>query len=144
MSARFAVFIGEKKKMPMSGHSQQRKKTVANNHDGTYSDNMIANNGWSYHTLPSCLAPGQYLLRAEIIALHSAYMQGQAQFYTSCAQLDVGNSTGGAQTFSSAVAFPGAYSATDAGIKINIYGSTGQPDNGGKAYTPPGPAVVTC
>ncbi|KAF3762945.1 family 61 glycoside hydrolase [Cryphonectria parasitica EP155] len=105
-------------------------------------DDMIANDGWSYHTLPSCLAPGQYLLRAEIIALHSAYAQGQAQFYSSCAQLEVGGS--GSTNFSSTVSFPGAYTATDPSILINIYGPTGQPDNGGKPYTPPGPAVVTC
>jgi lytic cellulose monooxygenase (C1-hydroxylating) len=42
-------------------------------------DTMIANNGWHYFTLPSCVAPGDYLLRAELIALHSAGNQGQAQ-----------------------------------------------------------------
>lgn len=30
------------------------------------------------------------------------------------------------------------------GITISIYGSSGLPDNGGKAYTVPGPAVLTC
>jgi cellulase len=44
-------------------------------------DRMIANNGWVDFTLPSCIASGDYLLRAEIIALHSASTQGQAQFY---------------------------------------------------------------
>jgi cellulase len=44
-------------------------------------DRMISNGGWVDFTLPSCVAPGQYLLRAEIIALHSASKQGQAQFY---------------------------------------------------------------
>jgi len=42
---------------------------------------MIANNGWVDFTLPSCIAAGDYLLRAEIIALHSASKQGEAQFY---------------------------------------------------------------
>ena len=42
-------------------------------------DNMIANGGWHYFTMPSCIAPGDYLLRAELIALHSAGNQGQAQ-----------------------------------------------------------------
>ncbi|KAJ3940565.1 uncharacterized protein N0V96_009570 [Colletotrichum fioriniae] len=49
-------------------------------------DTMIANNGWHYFTLPSCVAPGDYLLRVEIIALHSASTQGEAQFYMECAQ----------------------------------------------------------
>lgn len=107
-----------------------------------FPDNLIANNGWAYFSLPSCLAPGQYLVKVEIIALHSAYNQGGAQFYSSCGQLSVGGS--GTLSPSSTVGFPGAYSATDAGIKINIYGTSGQPDNGGKAYTAPGPSVVTC
>ena len=49
-------------------------------------DNMIANNGWNYFTMPSCVAPGDYLMRVELIALHSAYAAGQAQFYMECAQ----------------------------------------------------------
>lgn len=44
-------------------------------------DRMIKNNGWVDFTLPSCIAAGDYLLRAEIIALHSASKQGEAQFY---------------------------------------------------------------
>lgn len=107
----------------------------------SYPDNLIANNGWAYFTLPTCLAPGQYLMRVEIIALHSAYSAGGAQFYTSCGQLSVS----GSGTLSPAtVSFPGAYAESDPGITINIYGSSGQPDNNGKAYTAPGPAVVTC
>ena len=49
-------------------------------------DTMIANNGWHYFTMPSCVAPGDYLMRVELIALHSAYASGQAQFYMECAQ----------------------------------------------------------
>ena len=49
-------------------------------------DNMIANNGWNYFTMPSCVAPGDYLMRVELIALHSAYAAGQAQFYMECGQ----------------------------------------------------------
>lgn len=44
-------------------------------------DRMISNGGWVDFQIPSCVAPGQYLLRTEIIALHSAGNQGQAQFY---------------------------------------------------------------
>jgi hypothetical protein len=88
-------------------------------------------------TLPKCLANGEYLLRAEHIALHSASSAGGAQFYISCAQLSV---TGGSGTFSpkNQVSFPGAYSATDPGIMINIYYPVP------KSYSPPGPAVETC
>ncbi|KIM19348.1 glycoside hydrolase family 61 protein, partial [Serendipita vermifera MAFF 305830] len=101
-------------------------------------DNMVANNGWSYFTLPSCIAPGNYLMRVELIALHSAYSSGGAQFYMSCAQINVTGS--GTFSPSSTVKFPGAYSASDPGILINIYGTGGVADNGGKAYKAPGPA----
>jgi len=39
--------------------------------------------GWWDFTVPSCVAAGQYLMRVELIALHSAYSQGGAQFYMS-------------------------------------------------------------
>lgn len=88
-------------------------------------------------TLPKCLANGEYLLRAEHIALHSASSAGGAQFYLSCAQISV---SGGSGSFApkSEVSFPGAYSATDPGIMINIYYPIP------KSYTPPGPAVDRC
>lgn len=54
---------------------------------GTWAvDTMIANQGWNYFTMPTCVAPGDYLMRVELIALHSAQQQGQAQFYMECAQ----------------------------------------------------------
>lgn len=105
-------------------------------------DDMIANNGWSYFDLPECIAPGQYLLRMEILALHSARTEGGAQFYQGCAQINVSGS--GSFTAASTVSFPGAYKADDPGILINIYGPTGAPDNGGRPYTAPGPAPITC
>ena len=40
-------------------------------------------------TIPSDIAPGQYLLRAETIALHTASQPGGAQFYMSCYQVNV-------------------------------------------------------
>jgi lytic cellulose monooxygenase (C1-hydroxylating) len=105
-------------------------------------DRMMANNGWSYFNMPKCVAPGQYLLRVEILALHSAKNRGAAQFYQSCAQIKVSGS--GTFSPSSTVSFPGAYSAQDPGILINIYGLAGQPDMGGKQYNSPGPKPITC
>jgi cellulase len=43
-------------------------------------DRMFSNGGWGYVTIPACVAPGNYLLRAEALALHSAYSAGGAQF----------------------------------------------------------------
>lgn len=55
--------------------------------NGTWAvDSMIANKGWYYFTMPACVAPGDYLMRVELIALHSAYSSGGAQFYMECAQ----------------------------------------------------------
>jgi len=86
-------------------------------------------------TVPSCLAAGEYIVRHEIIALHSAYSYPGAQFYPSCIQIKVtgsGTSTGP----SSKVAFPGAYKGSDPGIKYDAYQAT--------TYPIPGPAVFTC
>ncbi|KAK4113990.1 lytic polysaccharide monooxygenase [Canariomyces notabilis] len=105
-------------------------------------DNMISNQGWVYFNMPQCIAPGQYLLRVEVLALHSANRPNQAQFYQSCAQINVSGS--GSFTPSQTVSFPGAYKASDPGISVNIYGPQGAPDMGGKPYTPPGPAPITC
>jgi len=105
-------------------------------------DRMIAGSGWNYFTLPSCVAPGNYLMRVELLALHSAYSSGGAQFYMECAQINVTGS--GTSTGANFVSFPGAYKANDPGILINIYGTSGQPDNGGKPYVIPGPPVLTC
>lgn len=70
-------------------------------------------------TIPSSLPDGEYLLRIEHIALHSAGSEGGAQFYISCAQLSVTGGGGGSP--GPLVSFPGAYSPTDPGILINIY-----------------------
>jgi cellulase len=92
--------------------------------------------------MPTCIAPGNYLLRAEIIALHSASKSMGAQFYMGCAQINVSGS--GSTTGSSTVSFPGAYGQSDPGILVSIYDSTGQPKGNGTPYQIPGPAVMTC
>ncbi|KAK2069509.1 hypothetical protein P8C59_004087 [Phyllachora maydis] len=83
-------------------------------------DHMIGNNGWAYFDLPSCVALGQYLLRVEILALHSASSIGGAQFYQACAQINVSGS--GSFSPASTVSIPGVYTADDPSIHINIYG----------------------
>jgi cellulase len=79
-------------------------------------DNMIAGGGWHYFTMPSCIAPGDYLLRVELIALHSAGTQGGAQFYMECAQIRVTGS--GTNTGSNFVSMPAPYSPTDPGVLV--------------------------
>ncbi|KAI5854242.1 glycosyl hydrolase family 61-domain-containing protein [Tricharina praecox] len=96
-------------------------------------DVINANCGKQDVLIPADIAPGDYLLRAEVIALHVAGSSGGAQHYVSCMQLKV---TGGGSANPSGVAFPGGYSLTDPGILFNLYGSY-------TTYTVPGPAVYT-
>ncbi|KAH6899217.1 glycoside hydrolase [Coprinopsis sp. MPI-PUGE-AT-0042] len=84
-------------------------------------------------TLPSSLPSGQYLVRVENIALHSASSYGGAQFYLSCAQINV--TGGGSGSPGPLVAFPGAYTGNEPGIMINIYYPIPT------SYTMPGPSV---
>ncbi|KAG8899580.1 hypothetical protein FRC01_010454, partial [Tulasnella sp. 417] len=96
-------------------------------------DAMNDNCGKVTFTLPSDITPGDYLLRAEVIALHVAGSSGGAQHYMSCYQLTI---TGGGSSSPAGVSFPGAYSLTDPGILFNLYTSF-------TTYTIPGPTVYT-
>lgn len=46
-------------------------------------DEMIANGGTVKFKMPQCIASGDYLMRVEILALHSAKSSMGAQFYVS-------------------------------------------------------------
>ena len=83
--------------------------------------------------IPSDIPAGDYLLRAEVIALHTAGSAGGAQPYVTCYQLKV---TGGGNASPATVNFPGAYSASDPGILVNIHSQM-------TSYTPPGPPVYS-
>ncbi|KAJ7121477.1 glycosyl hydrolase family 61-domain-containing protein [Mycena epipterygia] len=83
--------------------------------------------------IPAQTPSGQYLIRIEHIAIHSASYYGGAQFYIACAQVQVTN--GGTGTPGPLVAFPGAYTVQEPGILIDIYYPI--PAN----YTQPGPPV---
>ncbi|KLU92589.1 cellulose-growth-specific protein [Magnaporthiopsis poae ATCC 64411] len=87
--------------------------------------------------IPRCVPAGEYLLRVEHIALHSASSVGGAQLYISCAQVRV---TGGGNEMpqNGMVAIPGVYKPTDPGLVVNIYYPV--PTN----YRPPGPEPWKC
>ena len=101
--------------------------------------------------IPSDIPAGDYLLRAEVIALHVAGQLDGAQFYMSCCMLDALawhlvihadnpsdqiTVTGGGTASPETVLLPGAYSATDPGILIDIYQSM-------TTYDVPGPTVYS-
>ncbi|TFK21483.1 hypothetical protein FA15DRAFT_707197 [Coprinopsis marcescibilis] len=100
---------------------------------------LIENKGKVSFKVPACIEPGQYLLRAEIIALHVAHYDG-AQFFLSCAQLDI---TGGGNVVPATTAkFPGAYNSTDQSLRRTIVAYMPNPPN--VNYPLPGPPVFDC
>ncbi|KAI0821719.1 glycoside hydrolase [Trametes gibbosa] len=99
---------------------------------GAWAQAALMSGGSASVTLPSGIAPGEYLLRHEIIALHTAMTAGGAEFYPSCTQIKVGGSKTG--TPNATVSFPGAYKDTDAGILVDVYDLVGK-------YVFPGPAI---
>ncbi|KAL4982382.1 glycosyl hydrolase family 61-domain-containing protein [Aspergillus falconensis] len=99
---------------------------------GTWaSDNLIANNNSWTVTIPSSLAAGGYVLRHEIIALHSAGNENGAQNYPQCVNLEI---TGGGSASPSGTVGTELYTPTDPGILVNIYTSL-------DSYDIPGPAL---
>ncbi|KAK4231625.1 family 61 putative glycoside hydrolase [Podospora fimiseda] len=112
--------------------------------DKTWPDDVWASTPFMFHgnkgynyTIPACLKPGFYLVRHEIIALHSAWAEGGAQFYPSCHQLEVkGDGDVVVDDENLLVGFPGAYEANHPGIHVNVWNAGG--------YTIPGPKVFEC
>ncbi|KAF2466451.1 endoglucanase IV precursor [Lindgomyces ingoldianus] len=106
---------------------------LSGNDPGTWvTDNLIKSNiSWSI-TLPN-LAPGNYVIRHEIIALHAASQTNGAQAYPQCVNFQV--SGGGTLAVSGGVPATSFYKASDPGIQFNLYSKfTG--------YTMPGPALT--
>jgi hypothetical protein len=100
---------------------------------------------WATHKLTNFLfrlpvetPAGEYLLRAEGMAVHAAHKPGGAQFYVSCAQIRVANEAGGPSNSSELgplVNIPGVYHGDEPGVLIPQFWS------GLKEYTTPGPAL---
>lgn len=95
------------------------------------SDQLIStNNTWTV-TIPSSVAPGNYVLRHEIIALHSAGNVNGAQNYPQCINLKV---TGhGTDSLTSGTRGDKLYNPSEPGILVNIYTTL-------SSYAVPGPA----
>jgi hypothetical protein len=69
--------------------------------------------------IPKNVPSGKYLLRVEHIGVHNAANYNGAQFFVSCAQIEV--TGGGSGNPGPLVEFPGAYSPNDPGIYFNTY-----------------------
>ncbi|KAJ5382340.1 Glycoside hydrolase family 61 [Penicillium concentricum] len=97
------------------------------------SDDLIAANNSRTVSIPSAIASGNYVLRHEIIALHSAGETNGAQNYPQCLNLKV---TGGGSDSPKGVLGTELYKAADPGILVNIYTAM-------DSYKIPGPALYT-
>ncbi|PPJ52385.1 hypothetical protein CBER1_09790 [Cercospora berteroae] len=93
-----------------------------------------AQNGPKF-TIPDTLEAGEYLVRAEHIAMHGAHDNG-VEFYFACGQLRITGTTatdGPGET----VQIPGVYQPDDPAVHFSIW------NNAIREYTPtPGPAVI--
>jgi hypothetical protein len=94
-------------------------------------DDLVANNNSWTITIPSSIKAGAYVLRHEIISLHSARSDNGAQNYPQCVNLMV---SGGGSKVPSGASPTTFYKRTDPGVLIDIY-------NNLNSYTIPGPAV---
>ncbi|KXT14866.1 hypothetical protein AC579_743 [Pseudocercospora musae] len=97
------------------------------------SDELISNNNSWAVTIPTGIAAGNYVLRHEIIALHSAGDANGAQNYPQCINLEITSdgTDSPAGTLGTAL-----YKEDDPGILINIYTSLA-------TYNIPGPSLYS-
>ncbi|KAI6778683.1 uncharacterized protein J7T54_007624 [Emericellopsis cladophorae] len=100
----------------------------------TMADSLLEENGMGWMvTIPADLAPGNYVLRHEIIALHSGGDLNGAQNYPQCFSLKV---TGSGSAQPEGVLGTQLYTAEDEGIHFNIYSPA-------DSYPIPGPALFS-
>jgi len=86
--------------------------------------------------IPKSLKPGKYILRHELIALHTPF-----QIFPGCVQIEVsGSGSALPGPDYSLVAFPGAYSENDPGLNITTEDFWSKNENN-TVYPMPGPKV---
>jgi lytic cellulose monooxygenase (C1-hydroxylating) len=99
------------------------------------SDMLARQNATWTVSIPSSIAPGEYLLRHEILGLHVAGKRMGAQFYPTCVQVKV---SGSGSANPKGVALPGAYSPDDKqGVLVELW----KVNQGKLQYVAPGGPV---
>jgi hypothetical protein len=99
-----------------------------------YASDLLRDNNSSWTVrIPTTIKPGEYVLRHEIIALHVAWNEGDAQAYPQCINLNV---TGSGSDEPGGVSAQMFYGSKDAGILIDIWEFNG-------TYVIPGPNIWT-
>ena len=96
-------------------------------------DTLLANNiSWSLK-IPASIAPGRYVLRHEIIALHLADKPNMAENYPQCVNLEITGA--GTNALAGGTLGTELYTTTDPGLNVDIY-------NGLTSYSMPGPPLM--
>ncbi|KAJ2550256.1 hypothetical protein EV175_004142 [Coemansia sp. RSA 1933] len=98
------------------------------------SDKLISSWGIMNVTMPKDIPNGDYLVRAEVLALHQIPGIGFTQFYPNCVVVTVSGGT--VSTMPKGYAIPGIYAYQDPGIYFS------RRDNPAD-YQIPGPAVIS-
>ncbi|KAI8807017.1 glycosyl hydrolase family 61-domain-containing protein [Cladochytrium replicatum] len=118
------VYIGQGLKP--GGWTKIFETTPDNSND--WCTNIIAKNNNNYRVkIPSFLAPGDYVLRVQLVALHVAEASGGAEFYVRCMDIRVTGS--GAEKPPFEVKIPGAWNRNTPGVLFNLY-TVSNPGNG--------------
>ncbi|KAI0201152.1 carbohydrate-binding module family 1 protein [Astrocystis sublimbata] len=101
---------------------------------GNWASDVLIENGNTWLVqIPKNLKAGNYVLRHETIALHSAGQENGAQNYPQCFNLEV---TGSGTEVPKGTKATELYTSTDTGIEVNIY-------QAGLKYEIPGPALIS-
>ncbi|KAI0740487.1 glycosyl hydrolase family 61-domain-containing protein [Earliella scabrosa] len=94
-------------------------------------------------TLPTNIAPGEYLIRNEVIGLHLAEKRRMAEFYPSCTQVRITGNGDGAPRSDETVTFPGTgYHDDDPGLFTKGRNVVYDPDSKSESYQFPGPKIA--
>lgn len=101
---------------------------------GTWGDDQLIknNNSWMVE-IPTSIAPGNYVLRHELMAMHGAGSEGGAQNYPQCFNLKV---SGSGSDKPEGTLGTELYKPTGPGIVVNIYQSL-------SSYHVPGPSTYS-
>ncbi|KAH8099847.1 cellulose-growth-specific protein [Cristinia sonorae] len=102
---------------------------------GSWANGQVLNSLEWTATIPASLRPGAYLIRFELLALHQA---NTPQFYPECANLIVTGSGNAFPSSSFLKPIPGAWTANDPGVLIDIYSEAAKSMT---SYPIPGPPV---
>ena len=106
---------------------------------GYYAADKLIDDGYKWPVqIPEYTAPGNYVLRHELIALMGAKNEGHAQHYPQCINIKV--TRGGNDPITSGVRAKDLYQPTDPGIQINIYRDLNYQIPGPEIYQPDGAA----